>query len=154
MKKTEVVNLVKQVKEDFPSYKFYAVGSWVRRNPNFKDYDINIVPPNGKRSPSNIKEWSKLLKRFDNKEFDGKKIDAQILPSLNKLLKMNAKEIKERRNNIHFRYFYSEGNRIPKTNALKVIKLKNNMWMSISRVIPNKLRAKNLDNSIIQHKEL
>ena len=126
MKKTEVVNLVKQVKEDFPSYKFYAVGSWVRRNPNFKDYDINIVPPNGKRSPSNIKEWSKLLKRFDNKEFDGKKIDAQILPSLNKLLKMNAKEIK----------------------------LKNNMWMSISRVIPNKLRAKNLDNSIIQHKEL
>ena len=154
MKKTEVVNLVKQVKEDFPSYKFYAVGSWVRRNPNFKDYDINIVPPNGKRSPSNIKEWAKLLKRFDNKEFDGKKIDAQILPSLNKLLKMNAKEIKERRNNIHFRYFYSEEKNAPRTNALKVIKLKNNMWMSISRVIPNKLRAKNLDNSIIQHKEL
>ena len=149
-----MVSLVNAIKEDFPSYKFYAVGSWVRRNPNFKDYDINIVPPNGKRSPSNIKEWSKLLKRFDNKEFDGKKIDAQILPSLNKLLKMNAKEIKERRNNIHFRYFYSEEKNAPRTNALKVIKLKNNMWMSISRVIPNKLRAKNLDNSAIQYKEL
>ena len=154
MKKTEVVNLVKQVKEDFPSYKFYAVGSWVRRNPNFKDYDINIVPPEEKRSPSNIEEWSNVLKMFDKKEFDGKKVDAQVLPVLEKLLKMSAKEIKERRNNIHFRYFYSEGNRIPKTNALKVIKLKNNMWMSISRVIPNKLRAKNLDNSAIQYEEL
>ena len=154
MKKTEVVSLVNAIKEDFPSYKFYAVGSWVRRNPNFKDYDINIVPPDGKRSPSNIKEWSKLLKRFDKKEFDGKKVDAQVLPVLEKLLKMNAKEIKERRNNIHFRYFYSEDKNIPRTNSLKVIKLKNNMWMSVSRVIPNKLRAKNLDNSAIQYKEL
>ena len=118
------------------------------------DYDINIFPPDAKRSPSNIKEWSKLLKRFDKKEFDGKKVDAQVLPVLEKLLKMNAKEIKERRNNIHFRYFYSEDKNIPRTNSLKVIKLKNNMWMSVSRVIPNKLRAKNLDNSAIQYKEL
>ena len=154
MQTKEVVNLVKRVKEDFPSYRFYAVGSWARRNPNFNDYDINIIPPDKKRSPSNIKEWSEILKRFDKKEFDGKKVDAQILPSLSKLLKMSAKEIKERRNNIHFRYFYSEENSASKTNALKVIKLKNNMWMSISRVIPNKLRAKNLDNSVIQHKEL
>ena len=88
-----MVNLIKRVKEDYPSYKFYAVGSWVRRNPNFKDYDINIVPPRGKRSPTNIKEWSELLKRFDKKEFSGKKVDAQILPSMKKLLNMNAKEI-------------------------------------------------------------
>ena len=149
-----MVNLIKRVKEDYPSYKFYAVGSWVRRNPNFKDYDINIVPPRGKRSPTNIKEWSELLKRFDKKEFSGKKVDAQILPSMKKLLNMNAKEINKIKDNIHFRYLYSEEHNVSVKDALKVIKLKNNMWMLVSRVIPKKLRAKNLDNSAIYHEEL
>lgn len=154
MSTKEVLNLVEKVKKSFPTYKFYAVGSWVMKNPNFKDYDISIVPPQGKRNPSNIKEWSKLLKRFNNKEFNGKKIDAQILPSFNKLLKMDAQEIKKRKNNIYFRFFYSEGKKAPKTSALKIIKLKNNMWMSITKVVPDKIRARNLDNSIIHYKEL
>lgn len=147
---TEVRMLVHNIKKDYPSYKFYAVGGWAMRNPEFNDYDIAIYPP----SHNYHKEWSKILKRFDNKEFEGKKVDAQIMPSLRKLMKLDAKGMNKVKNNIHFKFFYCEDNIVKDSDAIRVIRLKDNMWLSLKKVVANKHRQKNLHNSPYIFEEL
>lgn len=142
--------LVHNVKNKYPNYKFYLIGSYAMRNPNFNDYDIGIFPPTNKYN----KEWSDILKYFDNKKFKGKKIDAQIMPSINKLINLNAKQLNEIKNNIHFKYFYCTDKVVKDKEALKVIKLKDNMWLSLKKVISNKHREKNLHNSPYIFEEL
>lgn len=139
---TEVRMLVHHVKNKYPNYKFYLIGSCAMRTPNFNDYDIGILPPTSKYN----KEWSYVLKNFDNKKINGKKIDAQIMPSIDKLINLNAKELNEIKNNIHFKYFYCTDKVVKDTEAIKLIKLKNNMWLSLKKVISNKNRQKNLHN--------
>ena len=150
MMTTEVRMLVDSIKKDYPTYKFYAIGSWAMRNPEFNDYDIGVLPPTHMYK----KEWSELLKRFDNKEFGGKKIDAQIMPALSKLINLDAKGLNKVRNNIHFKFFYCEDNMVNDSDAMKIIRLKDNMWLSLKKVVPNKHRQKNLHNSPYIHEEL
>ena len=76
------------------------------------------------------------------------------MPSINKLINLNAKQFNEIKNNIHFKYFYCTDKVVKDKEALKVIKLKDNMWLSLKKVISNKHREKNLHNSPYIFEEL
>jgi len=143
----EVSKIVNKVKKDYPDYKFYATGSWVRNNPNFNDYDIIIIPKDRRVE----KEWELILERFDNQEFDGKPFDVQIIPSLSKLLDMNAREINRIKDNVMSRYFYSK---TKPTNGSNTYRVFNNLWMSLRPVVTKKHRARNLHKSPYICKEM
>ena len=69
------------IKERYDKYRFFITGSIARKEKNPKDIDINILPHN-----TDYKEWFKLLKLFDGHYVDGKRIDAQIIPDLDKVI--------------------------------------------------------------------
>ena len=142
--------LIHSIKNEYPSYRFYVIGSYAMRNPHFNDYDIGIMPPYHEYN----KEWSDILKKFDGKKFKGKKIDAQIMPSIDKLIKLDANGLNKIKDNIHFKYFYCKDSIVRDKDSLKIIKLKDNMWLSLKKVISNKHRAKNLHNSPYIYEEL
>lgn len=73
--------MIKQIKKDYKNYRFFITGSIARKEKNPNDIDINIIPPD-----RNYKEWTKLLNKFNGKYIDGKRIDAQIIPNLKKVL--------------------------------------------------------------------
>lgn len=58
--------------------RFFEVGSTARGEENPKDYDVIIVP-----TLKNKEKWSNVLKLLSQFKMNGKKIDAQIVPSFN-----------------------------------------------------------------------
>ena len=79
--KTQVVNMLVNIKKKYGKYRFFITGSVARKEKNPKDIDINILPYD-----RNYKEWFELLKLFDGHYVEGKRIDAQIIPDLEKVI--------------------------------------------------------------------
>tara|TARA_R100000152_G_C6716773_1_gene143414 strand:+ start:343 stop:714 length:372 start_codon:yes stop_codon:yes gene_type:complete len=61
--------------------RFFEVGSYARKELNPKDYDIIILP-----SLENKEDWTRALRILSKCKYDGKKVDAQIVPQFNLVL--------------------------------------------------------------------
>ena len=84
----EVVNnIVNKCKSKYRDrFKYYLTGSYARNEVGFKDYDIAIYDNN-----NDNKDWESLLSMFSNeKESDGKIIDAQIDQMTNVIMRMSG----------------------------------------------------------------
>jgi len=136
----DVLKLIKKAKNSFPRFKYYAAGSWVRNEKDFKDYDMQILPP----SKYITGDWEKVLSIFHNQiAEDGKHIDAHIFPSIKKLLYLDGPEIFKIKDMIVPRYFYSEDN--PNIEGAK--KLFDNLWVRNRKIIMDKHQSIGLANS-------
>ena len=136
----DVLKLVEKAKQSFPRFKYYAAGSWVRNEKDFKDYDMQILPP----SKYITGDWEKVLSIFHNQiAEDGKHIDVHIFPSIKELLNLDGPEIFKIKDMIVPRYFYSEVN--PKIEDSK--QLFDNLWVRHRKIIMDKHQAIGLANS-------
>jgi hypothetical protein len=135
-----IEKLIKKAKQSFPKFKYYGVGSWVRNEKDFRDYDIQILPP----SKYITAEWESVLEIFHNQiAEDGKYVDAHIFPTIKKLLDLSGPEISKIKDLEVPRYFYAE--QIP--NIDKAKKLFDNLWVKHRKVIGDKQQSKGLGNS-------
>lgn len=135
-----IEKLIKKAKQSFPKFKYYGVGSWVRNEKDFGDYDIQILPP----SKYITAEWESVLEIFHNQiAEDGKYVDAHIFPTIKKLLDLSGPEISKIKDLEVPRYFYAE--HIPNINGAK--KLFDNLWVKHRKVIGDKQQSKGLGNS-------
>jgi len=142
-----IYKLIHKAKQMFPDFKYYAVGSWVRNEPDFKDYDILISPPTNDVND----DWEKVLSLFDNQmDEDGKYVDAHIFPIMEKLITLNPNEVNKIKDEICTRYFYSE----TRPDIPEVSRCGDNLWVKNRKVIMDKHQAMNLHNSRYIHKEL
>ena len=143
----DVLKLVEKAKKSFPRFKYYAAGSWVRNEKDFKDYDMQILPP----SKYITADWENVLEIFHNQiAEDGRHIDVHIFPSIKELLNLSGPEIFKLKDMIVPRYFYSEVN--PKIEDSK--KLFDNLWVRHRKIIMDKHQAIGLANSKYIVKEL
>ena len=143
----DVLKLVEKAKKSFPRFKYYAAGSWVRNEKDFKDYDMQILPP----SKYITADWENVLEIFHNQiAKDGRHIDVHIFPSIKELLDLDGPEIFKIKDMIVPRYFYSEVN--PKIEDSK--QLFDNLWVRHRKIIMDKHQAIGLANSKYIVKEL
>lgn len=142
-----IEQLIKKAKQSFPKFKYYGVGSWVRNEKDFADYDIQILPP----SKYITADWESVLEIFHNQiAEDGKYVDAHIFPTIKKLLDLSGPEISKLKNLEVPRYFYS----IDTPDVYGAKKLFDNLWVKHRKVIMDKQQAKGLGNSKYIVKEL
>ena len=135
-----IEQLIKKAKQSFPKFKYYGVGSWVRNEKDFADYDIQILPP----SKYITTDWESVLEIFHNQiAEDGKYIDAHIFPTIKKLLDLSGPEIFKLKDLEVPRYFYS----IDTPDVYGAKKLFDNLWVKHRKVIMDKQQAKGLGNS-------
>lgn len=135
-----IEQLIKKAKQSFPKFKYYGVGSWVRNEKDFADYDIQILPP----SKYITADWESVLEIFHNQiAEDGKYIDAHIFPTIKKLLDLSGPEISKLKDLEVPRYFYS----IDTPDVYGAKKLFDNLWVKHRKVIMDKQQAKGLGNS-------
>ena len=132
--------LVKDVKDRFPTYEFYIVGSMARLSPRPNDIDIGIIPKKGKVQ---LKEWEKILKHFEDKDVDGLKVDAQIVPAYRRLFKLSGDTVKKIANQNIYKYVYHTG--IPENREYsKYSRACGNLWRKRVLVVSPKYRARGL----------
>ena len=93
---TQVVNILKDFRHLYNGYRYFITGSIARNENNPNDIDVNILP-----TLNNFKEWEEILNNFKNKEVNGLKIDAQIIPKLNKIMNGYKGEVDK--------YIYKDG---------------------------------------------
>ena len=135
-----IEKLIKKAKQSFPKFKYYGVGSWVRNEKDFADYDIQILPP----SKYITGDWEKVLSIFHNQiDENGKYVDAHIFPTIKKLLDLSGSEISKIKDLEVPRYFYAE--QTPSTQGAK--KLFDNLWVKHRKLIGDKQQSKGLGNS-------
>ena len=135
-----IEKLIKKAKQSFPKFKYYGVGSWVRNEKDFADYDIQILPP----SKYITADWESVLEIFHNQiAEDGKYVDAHIFPTIKELLDLSGPEISKLKDLEVPRYFYS----IDTPDVYGAKKLFDNLWVKHRKVIMDKQQAKGLGNS-------
>ena len=78
---TQVVKILEGFRHLYKGYRYFITGSIARNESNPRDVDINILPLS-----NNLSEWEELLKNFNDKKVDDLRIDAQIIPNLNKVI--------------------------------------------------------------------
>ena len=145
-----IQNLVNDVKERYPLYEYYLLGSIVRNNPRPNDIDIGIIPPKGR---VNLKEWEQVLKLFEDKHIAKLKVDAQIVPAYRRLFNLKGDTVRKIANTKIFRYVYHTG--IPeKRKYAKYSRACGNLWRNRVRIVSHKYRDRGLIGMELTNKKL
>ena len=140
---------VHKIKEDYPLYKFYYVGSIMRNNPKPNDLDIGIIPNKGK---AKLQEWESILKRFHEITDFPLRIDAQIVPAYRKLFNLSGHEVKTIMNDSLFRYVYHT--ETPSAKYAIYTRACGNLWRKKVKVVSEKYRNKGLIGFEFNHEEI
>lgn len=112
----------------------------VRNNPNPNDIDIGIIPPRGRVQ---LREWEKILKYFEDKYVDGRKVDAQIVPAYRRLFKLSGDTVRKIANQNIYKYVYHTG--IPNNREYtKYSRACGNLWRKRVPIVSHKYREKGL----------
>ena len=142
--------LVNDVKERYPSYEYYLVGSVVRNNHRPNDIDIGIIPPKGR---VNLKEWEQVLKLFEDKYIEDLKVDAQIVPAYRRLFNLKGDTVRKIANTKIFRYVYHTG--IPdKREYARYSRACGNLWRKQVMIVSPKYRERGLMGMEFTNKKL
>lgn len=123
---TRVVNIIKDFRNLYNGYRYFITGSVARNEESPHDIDINILPPidlNVLYSVEDLSEWSDVLKNFDDLFIDELRVDAQIIPLLNEVMRGYKGKLN--------RYIYRDG---------ELIKLTSN------GITNNKAKSRGVDN--------
>ena len=132
--------LVKDIKEKFPTYAFYLVGSMARLSPKPNDIDIGIIPKKGKVQ---LREWEKILEHFKDKYVEGYRVDAQIVPAYRRLFNLSGETVRKIANQHIYKYVYHTG--IPSNREYtKYSRACGNLWRKKVLVVSPKYRARGL----------
>ena len=140
--KVEVVNsIVNKCKSKYRDrFKYYLTGSYARNEVGFKDYDIAIYDNN-----NDNKDWESLLSMFSNeKESDGKIIDAQIDQMTNVIMRMSGSTLYDNRDEMVNRYVYSDV-KLEDWEYIKYNNIYGNLWEKQVMLVKPKHRAMGLD---------
>ena len=138
----EVVNnIVRNCRDKYKDrFKYYLTGSYARNEVGFKDYDILIYDNN-----NNNKDWESLLSMFFNeKESDGKIIDAQIDQMTNVIMRMSGSTLYDNRDEMVNRYVYSS-EKLEDWDYIKYNNIYGNLWEKQVMLVNPKHRAMGLD---------
>jgi predicted nucleotidyltransferase len=138
----EVVNsIVNKCKSKYGDrFKYYLTGSYARNEDGFKDYDIAIYDNN-----NDNKDWESLLSMFSNeKESDGKIIDAQIDQMTNIIIRMSGSSLYDSRDKIVNRYVYSDV-KLEDWSYVKYNNIYGNLWEKQIMLVKPKHRSMGLD---------
>jgi predicted nucleotidyltransferase len=138
----EVVNnIVRNCRDKYKDrFKYYLTGSYARNEVGFKDYDILIYDNN-----NNNKDWESLLSMFFNeKESDGKIIDAQIDQMTNVIMRMSGSTLYDNRDEMVNRYIYSS-EKLEDWDYIKYNNIYGNLWEKQVMLVNPKHRAMGLD---------
>jgi hypothetical protein len=138
----EVVNkIVSDCRNKYKDrFKYYLTGSYARNEVGFKDYDILIYDNN-----NNNKDWESLLSMFFNeKESDGKIIDAQIDQMTNVIMRMSGSTLYDNRDGMVNRYIYSS-EKLEDWDYIKYNNIYGNLWEKQVMLVNPKHRAMGLD---------
>jgi len=138
----EVVNnIVNKCKSKYKDrFKYYLTGSYARNEVGFKDYDIAIYDNN-----NDNKDWESLLSMFSNeKESDGKIIDAQIDQMTNVIMRMSGSTLYDNRDEMVNRYVYSDV-KLEDWEYIKYNNIYGNLWEKQVMLVKPKHRAMGLD---------
>jgi len=138
----EVVNnIVSNCRDKYKDrFKYYLTGSYARNEVGFKDYDILIYDNN-----NNNKDWESLLSMFFNeKESDGKIIDAQIDQMTNVIMRMSGSTLYDNRDEMVNRYIYSS-EKLEDWDYIKYNNIYGNLWEKQVMLVNPKHRAMGLD---------
>ena len=123
---TRVVNIIKDFRNLYNGYRYFITGSVARNEESPHDIDINILPPidlNVLYPVEDLSEWSDVLKNFDDLFIDELRVDAQIIPLLNEVMRGYKGKLN--------RYIYRDG---------ELIKLTSN------GITNNKAKSRGVDN--------
>ena len=123
---TRVVNIIKDFRNLYNGYRYFITGSVARNEESPHDIDINILPPidlNVLYPVEDLSEWSDVLKNFDDLFIDELRVDAQIIPLLNEVMRGYKGKLN--------RYIYRDG---------ELIKLTSN------GIINDKAKSRGVDN--------
>ena len=121
-------------------FKYYLTGSYARNEVGFKDYDIAIYDNN-----NDNKDWESLLSMFSNeKELDGKIIDAQIDQMTNVIMRMSGSTLYDNRDEMVNRYIYSDV-KLEDWEYIKYNNIYGNLWEKQVMLVKPKERAMGLD---------
>ena len=138
----EVVNnIVNKCKSKYGDrFKYYLTGSYARNEVGFKDYDIAIYDKD-----NDNKDWESLLSMFSNeKESDGKIIDAQIDQMTNVIMRMSGSTLYDNRDEMVNRYVYSDV-KLEDWEYIKYNNIYGNLWEKQVMLVKPKRRAMGLD---------
>ena len=137
----KVKNIVNKCKSKYGDrFKYYLTGSYARNEVGFKDYDIAIYDNN-----NDNKDWESLLSMFSNeKESDGKIIDAQIDQMTNVIMRMSGSTLYDNRDEMVNRYVYSS-EKLEDWEYIKYNNIYGNLWEKQVMLVKPKHRAMGLD---------
>ena len=137
----KVNNIVNKCKSKYGDrFKYYLTGSYARNEVGFKDYDIAIYDNN-----NDNKDWESLLSMFSNeKELDGKIIDAQIDQMTNVIMRMSGSTLYDNRDEMVNRYIYSDV-KLEDWEYIKYNNIYGNLWEKQVMLVKPKHRAMGLD---------
>ena len=137
----KVKNIVNKCKSKYGDrFKYYLTGSYARNEVGFKDYDIAIYDNN-----NDNKDWESLLSMFSNeKESDGKIIDAQIDQMTNVIMRMSGSTLYDNRDEMVNRYVYSDV-KLEDWEYIKYNNIYGNLWEKQVMLVKPKHRAMGLD---------
>ena len=137
----KVKNIVNKCKSKYGDrFKYYLTGSYARNEVGFKDYDIAIYDNN-----NDNKDWESLLSMFSNeKESDGKIIDAQIDQMTNVIMRMSGSTLYDNRDEMVNRYIYSDV-KLEDWEYIKYNNIYGNLWEKQVMLVKPKHRAMGLD---------
>ena len=147
----EVVNnIVNKCKSKYKDrFKYYLTGSYARNEVGFKDYDIAIYDNN-----NDNKDWESLLSMFSNeKESDGKIIDAQIDQMTNVIMRMSGDVLYQNRDEMVKRYVYSN-EKLQDWEYIKYNNIYGNLWEKEIMLVKHKHQEMGLDKIKRIYKEL
>ena len=117
--------------------RFFEVGATARGEHTAHDYDLVVVP--NKRI---LMEWSAVLKKLNSYKVDGRKVDAQIIPSF------DPENIDKKKK--YSKYVYSEENPNPKIYR----KVANGLWKKKTPLVSSKHKMKGINKLPYIKKEL
>ena len=117
--------------------RFFEVGATARNEHTAKDYDIIVVPNN-----RNLMEWIAVLKKLNSHKVDGRKVDAQIIPSF------DPENIDKKKK--YSKYVYSNENPNPKIYR----EVASGLWKKKTPLVSSKHKMKGIDKIPYIQKEL
>ena len=146
----KVNNIVNKCKSKYGDrFKYYLTGSYARNESGFNDYDIAIYD-----TKNDNKDWESLLSMFSNeKESDGKIIDAQIDQMTNVIMRMSGSTLYDNRDEMVNRYVYSDV-KLEDWEYIKYNNICGNLWEKQVMLVKPKHRAMGLDKIKRIYKEI
>ena len=130
---SRVINFLKQ--SEFG--RFFEVGATARGEHTAHDYDLIVVP-----NKRDLGEWTAVLKKLGTYKVNGRKVDAQIIPSF------NPDDVDKEKK--YSKYIYSDKNPNPKIYR----KVANGLWKKKTPLIGIKHIEKGIDKIPYIMKEL